>query len=126
MYLTKLCFPLAFRIAFCMEDDDDYIGNTIVHATRARATKMLVADVRQIAASYRVEAIETLLDVMNTGKCSSRVAAAMGLLAYSDGKPTESITMGKASESTQIDMSRLSGDELATVARLMSKARGES
>lgn len=113
-----------------MDDEDFEVeaapGNEITHIPRARATPETVRSVRLLAQRYRAVAIDTLVDVCETGKDTARVAAAMGLLAYSDGKPVEAFERDSVTGEMvgpPADLSKLSSDELRVLLELTRKAR---
>jgi hypothetical protein len=59
--------------------------------------------VREIAQQHTIEAMETLVHVMRTGKNSERVQAATALLDRGWGKPTQSVEM-TGSNATLVDL----------------------
>jgi hypothetical protein len=81
-------------------------------------------DIRTAARAYRELALETLADVMQTGRDTAKVSAALGLLAYSDGKPHEGTAMVSAEGTPVLDLGRLTSDELRTMLELTRKAKG--
>jgi hypothetical protein len=106
---------------------DESVGNTLKPIiTRARANPSRIHDIRTAARAYREHALETLADVMDTGRDAARVAAASVILAYSDGKPGEGRgENGDVQQSSAIDTSRLSPEQLKTLLDLMLIARGD-
>jgi hypothetical protein len=59
--------------------------------------------VREIAQQHTAAAMETLVTVMQTGKNSERVQAAMALLDRGWGKPTQSVEMS-GDRTTLVDL----------------------
>lgn len=113
-----------------MFDDDDEGGpepGNEIGPTRARAN--VVRDPRQLAKMHTELAISTLADVCENGGHRDRVAAATALLDRGWGKATESLEHsgpnGQAIQTAQVDLARLSSDELRMMVQLVAKARGE-
>jgi len=63
----------------------------------------LELSVREVAQQYSIEALETLVHVMRTGKPGDRITAANAVLDRAYGRPTQSVEMSSSRE-TLVDL----------------------
>ena len=112
------------------EDIDESVGNTLPSRARAKTVgrPVICEDIRLVAMEYSGDVMRALAEIAldPAEKAQSRVAAGQVVIAYAHGRPKEVDTSNSATEKPSVDFSRLNSDELATVTKLISKARGES
>lgn len=114
-----------------LDEDEPSPGNELSAPMRARATRV-VEDPRSLARLHTQLAVSTLADVCENGGHRERVAAAVAILDRAWGRPVESVEHSGPNgapiqqATAQLDLSRLSGEELRMMLDLTLKARGEA
>ena len=80
-------------------------------------TAMQKRSLSEIACDHTIEALETLVAIMNDGNASAaaRISAAIAVLDRGHGRPAQTVAVAPAPSAPDIDLSVLTDEELETV-----------